>query len=424
MPIAATLPRATFVGFDLAARPIARGQRMIRELGLANVRALELDLRDVPRDFGMFDYIIAHGLYSWVPADVRAHVMPLIARHLARNGVALVSYNAMPGSHLRGVVWDMLKYHTRGLDQKAAKVKAARALLELVATPVDGDTPGQQALRAQVRSAFEGSDASLAHDDLGEPNQPFYFHEFVDDAQRSGLTFLAESRLESMLGAGIAMPVREALGRLDRLAREQYLDFVQFRHFRESLVCHADVPTRFVLEPSRVTGLHVLPSLATRRATAAGQQASVDPLEQRLLSRWPHAVPVAEVAQWREAQRSSLLRTDARIATEQHVAELYAAGRVDLRTAPVGVVAVPGERPEAFAAARWINREHDVIPSLYHEALRYQDPLGRTLLALLDGTRTRDELCTALGGRFAGPSGPADLERVLQILASKALLVG
>ena len=82
VPIASTLPAATFVGFDFAARPIARAQRMIGELGLANVRALELDLRDVPHDFGTFDYIIAHGLYSWVPANLRAHVMPLIARHL------------------------------------------------------------------------------------------------------------------------------------------------------------------------------------------------------------------------------------------------------------------------------------------------------------------------------------------------------
>jgi hypothetical protein len=318
----------------------------------------------------------------------------------------------------------MLKYHTRSLDDKSAKVKAARALLDLVATPVDDDTPGQQAMRAQVRSAAEGSDASLAHDDLSEPNQPFYFHEFVDDAQRSGLTFLAEARLESMLGAGIAPPVRQALGRLDRLAREQYLDFVQFRHFRESLLCHADVATRFVLEPSRMMSLHVLPSLATRAAAAAQQQArAMDPLEQWLLSRWPRAAPVAEIGRWRDAQASSSPRTDARISIEQQVAELYAGGRVDLRAAPVGVVAVAGERPEAFAAARWINREHDVIPSLYHEALRYQDPFGRKLLALLDGTRTRDALCTALGGRFAGAAGRSELERVLQILARTALLV-
>ena len=109
--------------------------------------------------------------------------------------------------------------------------------------------------------------------------------------------------------------------------------------------------------------------------------------------------------------------------TELLVAELYVSGLVDLRTAPVAVSAVPGQRPEAFAAARWLNRQHEVIPSLYHEALRYQDPLGRKLLALLDGTRTREELMEALGGPFAGPAGRAQLDDVLKTLASKALLV-
>ena len=64
IPIAATLPDATFVGFDYAARPIARAQRMARDLGLSNLRLLQLDLRDLPADLGGFDYIIAHGLYS------------------------------------------------------------------------------------------------------------------------------------------------------------------------------------------------------------------------------------------------------------------------------------------------------------------------------------------------------------------------
>ena len=98
-------------------------------------------------------------------------------------------------------------------------------------------------------------------------------------------------------------------------------------------------------------------------------------------------------------------------------------GLVDLRTAPVAVAAILGERPEAFAAARWINRENDVIPSLYHEALRYQDPIGRKLLALLDGTRNRSELMAAIGGPFAGAAGRVHLDDALKILASKALLV-
>ena len=132
---------------------------------------------------------------------------------------------------------------------------------------------------------------------------------------------------------------------------------------------------------------------------------------------------MAELRHWRDAQAPASAGANASPPIEQLVTELYAAGRVDLRTAPVTTAVAPGERPEAFGAARWLNREREIIPSLYHEALRYQDPLGRELLALLDGTRTRDELCTALGGPFGGPEGRARLDRALKILASKALLV-
>ena len=136
VPIAATLPNATLVGFDFAARPVARAQAMARDLGLSNIELLQLDLRELPADLGNFDYIIAHGLYSWIPANVRAHVLPLIKRHLAPNGVAFVSYNTLPGCHMRRTVWEMLKYHTRDPPGMPAKVAAARSLLKMVATPV------------------------------------------------------------------------------------------------------------------------------------------------------------------------------------------------------------------------------------------------------------------------------------------------
>ena len=262
---------------------------------------------------------------------------------------------------------------------------------------------------------------------MSEPNDPVYFHEFMADASRSGLTFLAEARLSTMMGGGLAPEVRQALGPLDRLTREQYLDFIHFRRFRESLLCHAGALSRFVVQPPRALGMHVLPSLNLRRAadnaeTATDVDADVAAIKQLLLSRWPHSVPAAELADWRERTLPAAAGNSRR-PIELLLAELFVAGHVDLRTAPVAVAAVAGERPEAFAAARWINRTHEVIPSLYHEALRHQDPIGQQLLALLDGTRTREQLAAAIGGPFAGPGGRAQLEDVLAILARKALLV-
>jgi hypothetical protein len=283
-------------------------------------------------------------------------------------------------------------------------------------------------MRAEMRDAAEGPDASLAHDNMSEPNDPVYFHEFMADASNAGLAFLAEARLGTMMGGGIAPEVRQALGPLDRLTREQYLDFIHFRRFRESLLCHAGALSRYVVQPPRVLGMHVMASLNMRRtadsaASAPEADAEVGAVTQFLLGRWPQSVPVAEFADWRQRTLPAPAAGSSLRPVELLLAELYVAGLVELRTAPVAVAAVPGERPEAFAAARWINRDYEVIPNLYHEALRHQDPIGQKLLALLDGTQTREQLATAIGGPFAGPGGLAQLDNVLAILARKALLV-
>ena len=240
--------------------------------------------------------------------------------------------------------------------------------------------------------------------------------------------YLADARASTATDTGLAPQVRQALGRLDRLAREQYLDFIRFRHYRESLLCHADALPRVDMPPSRMSRLHALPSLLLRRAAgrtpaAAETDAQSAAVMQMLLAHWPQSVAVATLDRWRAQNASPAAGGNASRPTEALVAELHAAGLVDLRTAPVAVAAIPGDRPEAFAAARRLSVDHVVIPSLYHEALRYADPLGRKLLALLDGTRTRDELAATLGGPFVGVAGRARLDKALGVLAGKALLV-
>jgi SAM-dependent methyltransferase len=426
VPMAATWPGATFVGFDLAARPVATARRMASELGLANVQFLELDLRELPAELGTFDYIIAHGLYSWVPADVRAQVLPLIARHLAPQGVAFVSYNTLPGCHLRRAVWDMVKYHTRELHEKSAKVASARALLDAVGRPVAADTTAQQALRAEMRDAGAGTDSSLAHDDLGEPNDPVYFHEFMADASRSGLAFLAEARVSTMMGGGLAPEVRQALAPLERLVREQYLDFVNVRRYRETLLCHEGALSRFVMQPPRAQPMHVLPSRDLRLEMEGGvgeaePESDVAALKRLLVARWPRSIPVSELVAW-HAQRPSATGTPPR-PIESLLVEMFVAGIVDLRTSPVPVVAVAGERPVAFAPARWMLGETEYATSVYHDSFRL-GPDDRRLVMLLDGRHTRADLVAALGNLVAGPPGGNRLDAALAAVARLALLVG
>jgi SAM-dependent methyltransferase len=427
VPMAAALPRASFTGCDFSARAIAQARRMADGLGVTNCRLLECDLRDLGDDLGGFDYIIAHGLYSWIPAEVRTHVLPVIARHLSPNGVAFVSYNTYPGCRIRQGAWDMLKFHTRDIEDPGARVVAARELIDLLVEPAPAQNSIDEALRVQLRAVAEQTDSALCHDDLGEPNNPFYFHEFAADAGRSGLAFLAESEMFSMVGAGVSPRVREALAKMDRLTREQYLDFVHLRRFRESLLCHAGALSRFVAQPSRIAGMHVAASRVLRNAAASGATTSSDEqtraLREFVLARWPRSVPVAEIIAWYKSRApdAAALGTAASRAV-QDVAQRFVGGDLILRSDPVPVVARPGERPVAFAPARWMLGETDFAPSIYHETVRFAEPGDRKLVALLDGRHTRANLIAALGEPFVGPSGGSRLDAALHALAQLALL--
>ena len=96
LPMAQGLPGSEFVGLDVSEAQITAGQTLRQALGLNNLTLTQMDILDVPAGLGQFDYIIAHGIYSWVPPQVRDKVLQVCQDHLAPQGVAYVSYNCYP----------------------------------------------------------------------------------------------------------------------------------------------------------------------------------------------------------------------------------------------------------------------------------------------------------------------------------------
>src|SRR5215475_10805167 len=132
VPMAWTLPNSEFVGLDLAALPIVKGQETVAALGLRNLRLVQADITAINGDWGKFDYIIAHGLYSWVPHEVREHLLELCRVLLAPQGIAFVSYNALPGGHMRSMLREMMLFHVRGFESPEDRIDQARALAQFL----------------------------------------------------------------------------------------------------------------------------------------------------------------------------------------------------------------------------------------------------------------------------------------------------
>jgi hypothetical protein len=372
--------------------------------------------------------------------EARDRLLAVFRRALAEEGVAYISYNALPGGRLREALRDMLLFHTAGLDEPAQRIAQARALLRFLLDGWPEELGFAGALRRQAESTLEREDASLLHDDLAAVNAPVYFHELVAHAAGHDLQYLAEADFFEIQTGLVSEPVAETLlGIEDPIRREQYLDFLKGRMFRQTLLCRAErdldrTPRPEVLErlaistPARVRGEPDAAGAVTFEgptgSTIATDHALVREALERVGAAWPAAVWVAELipSQCGAADRAALC--DALL-------RCYAANLAQLHAHPPALTTVPGEAPEASALARHQARAGEMVTNLRHVSVRIEDDLGRELVTLLDGTRDRSALTAQLGRSLRARDderSAADLrdglDRSLQGLAKLALLRG
>jgi SAM-dependent methyltransferase len=415
IPMAYALPESEFVGFDLAAQPIETSRRLAARIGLTNLSLSQCDLADFPADAGTFDYIIAHGLYSWIPAAARDQLLALISRHLAPRGVAFVSYNVYPGCYVRRMVWEMLRFHTEPLEEPGERVAEAQALARLLAQGQVLNDPYTALMKAEL-TRFSSRDAGfLFHDDLAEVNEPCYFHDFVAHAGTHRLQFLCEAELVATAYVGLAAEVRQVLDALEPLAREQYLDFAKCRRFRQTLLCHEGVAIERRIEPERIAGFRFLP----RHRGLVGEAAAAEPprseeaLPRAILDALdaaaPDALSVDDLAVRIPGSEREYLRALCLAAAQTGVIQLHMHAP-DLAT-------TLGKHPVASAVARAQVERGQCVTSLRHVPVDLDDELVRRMLPLLDGTRDIAALATALG------EAPEAIDARLRHLAKLALLV-
>ncbi len=93
IPMAVAMPESHFIGIELSARQLAEGQETVRRLGLTNIELHQKNILEVGPDLGRFHYILAHGVYSWVPEPVQDKILAVCQENLEPGGVAYVSYN-------------------------------------------------------------------------------------------------------------------------------------------------------------------------------------------------------------------------------------------------------------------------------------------------------------------------------------------
>lgn len=463
IPMALTLPGSRFLGIDLSRGQIDEGKQLLGRLGLQNIELRHASILDFTHDGEFeprsrsretsspnsyeFDYIICHGVYSWVPPAVQDKILEICQTNLAANGVAYVSYNTYPGWHVMGTLRDVMLFHAGSEAELADRLERSREMIDFLAESMAHDgSPYSQLLRAELDQLRQLPDSYLLHEHLDDCNSPLYFHEFMQRISARRLRYLGEAHVATMWPSNFLPDVEKRLHQIaaDTLHLEQYMDVLRNRPFRQTLLCHEAIELSKTVSPEFVRRCHVASQLrpvAGRPDVTSSSEESFRAPDGLTLSvgmpflkaalftlaeLWPLPVPFDTLC---ERARSMTGKGGDEAQLASRLLECFLRNLVELRVQPPCFTTAVADRPRGSPWARLQAERGPRVTDLRHEAVELGD-LERLVLIFADGSRSRADLKDVFRtlmqqGKIrlaidAG-QGPEAVDRALEPLLDQAL---
>jgi methyltransferase-like protein/2-polyprenyl-3-methyl-5-hydroxy-6-metoxy-1,4-benzoquinol methylase len=420
IPMAINLPNSQFLGIDLSTRQVRDGNAIIEKLGLKNIELRHANILEVDESYGTFDYIISHGVYSWVPVEVQNKILSICSKNLKPMGIAYVSYNVYPGWHMFGMIRDMMLYHSGRFSKTADRIAQSRALLAFLSQSVPPQLTSYSAmLKESLDYLQKQSDNYLFHDHLEEYNEPVYFYQFIERAASAKLDFLCESNLAEMTLVRFSPEAQKTLRKisLDITHMEQYMDFLNRRTFRRSLLCHQDVPINRNIDPACIRPMLVTanckPVSATPNYTtegpeqfqsAGGSITLTDPYVKTalamLIEALPMPIPFEDLAV--SARKRLSVRDGGSFSKENDyqtlgnaIVQCFIHGFVKLQLTASVFTPTLSEKPVAYPLARLMAETSTTVTNARHEMVTLND-FDQHVLRTLDGSHDRNSILQSL----------------------------
>jgi methyltransferase-like protein/trans-aconitate methyltransferase len=418
VPMAYSLPNAQLIGIDLVASQIETAKQFASGSGVTNLDLRAANIADVTAEWGKFDYIVAHGVFSYVPPDVTETMLQICAAQLSASGVAYISFNTYPGWHARMWAREAMQFRADEFDDPIQQARAGRDFILALA-----QAPFTSTLLQGEAQYLQGRDESyIVHEYLERTNQPFYFRDFAARIAERGLQYLGDAFQNGMVAAENWAPFRSWMeaNRDNLIRQEQYVDFVRNREFRRALICRSDLTidrTQMLARAETMQAASYLrqsaePNGMTRFAHSRGGDlvTGAGPLHDALVSisrRFPQTISVKEVIDAAGQQRAAVLR---------ELLNCWMNGMLELYVDPPPVLThAPSDKPRASLVARYLAAQNQAPINQRHGSIPV-DATQRRFIQLLDGTRTREQLASELG------MASENIAQLLQFAMNAALL--
>jgi SAM-dependent methyltransferase len=440
------MPEAHFVGIDSAETHIERGHQLAETAGIQNYDLRTMDIMDFGPEMGDFDYILCHGVFSWVPEPVRDKILDICRTQLTEKGIAYISYNALPGWHMYGMLRDMMRYHAFKMDGTQDRIDQARAVVQFVSECVlDPFTPYGNFLQNNVEFISRLTGEYLFHEYLEAENTPFYFHEFVDLAAKNNLQYLGDTEFHTMTNLNYSESTKELLDSISPsiFELEQYMDFLRCRRFRCTLLVHdSNTVSREVTLDPFMTLRYAFRAFPKADATEKMDPATDEPPQElestlqaitisipdvegpssaadfghyrtvleHLHEIWPKTAHFEDLCQKCSEVSGKKLEAQDKMDLALLFQSLFLKNLVELHLLEPRLVTEVSERPEVSPIARHQLSYQSVINSQRHDMVVVQDEWVKEMAKRLDGSKTIAEVQEELIGMLHAGELPEPVE--------------
>lgn len=431
--MAQATPQGFFIGIDQSATQIALGQAVIAQLNLTNIQLKCLDLQQISADFGTFDYIVAHGVYSWIAPESQQQLLRICHDNLSENGIAYLSYNTFPGWQTDAMLRELLLFHLQHLDSPTERLCHAKQLLKSLSHAIAHRYDSYAlSLKNKLHYLLQIPDNYFAHEHLEEFNQAVFFHQFIQQVKQHKLHYLTDLQT-------YADPPADMMTE-DRIAQQQYQDFLVNRRYRETLLCRQSTNEFLQFNPNRIKELYLAAALTTPATLAhiqsEGEVQFADSSGKIIASITLPALKVLchylgvvypKILSFREiiAALPKVYQIELKENDEDEILnfllQLFLTKDLELYSYPAEFCLTVSKRPLASPLARLQSQRGEPVTNLRCETF-WLDESTQRLLQLLDGQHSLTQLAR-LSQNFSTPLTSSQVSQILENLARRRFLL-
>lgn len=246
--IAAANPHVDYTAIDFNPAHIAGAQALAAAAGTPNMHFREASFEEVAADpaFGRFDVITLHGIYTWISAENRAHIVRIARDKLKPGGLLYLSYNSFPGwtpvLPIRRMFTDTAAAHPAVpiFDRLDESLRLFNRLLEVGARYIAA-TPGLAERMQRVQTQQRNY---VAHEYLNGEWTIFHFADVAADMAAAKLTYVASAHLlDHIDSVNLTAEQSALLAEIkDPIRREGLRDLIVNQQFRRDVFMRGAVP--------------------------------------------------------------------------------------------------------------------------------------------------------------------------------------